>query len=651
MKEESYEQLNQVVKVFETTLMMLQKVGVETNGMSIILQHMVCQRLDSATLHHWECHHNSKEVPTYQQLVEFLKTRCLVLRNITSAYSSQGETKRQFRFPTVSHTSVQQKYSCPFCDESMHSVFKCPKFTQMNVSDRVEFVKKKSLCLDCLSPGHIAKFCIKGSCQICGKGHHTLLHAGPQVSQFSSGKLRFPQQVNPDACQEPPQNQTELHYEEDFPNSTLQNQTDLLHNPSPSMNNLPSSSATDNPYTSHSSIISANPRTVPTTVLLPTAVLTIRDSCGNTISARALLDSGSQLCFMTERVAQSLKFERCQEYLPIRGIGQLSTCSTQSVSATIVSKHSDYRSTLNFFVLPKVTADIPLKKINVDSWSMPSGLDMADPDFQNPSSIDIILGAEVFYDLLLEGYHRLNEIGPMLQKTRLGWVVSGKVFEQSRGQETISAYCTEKRFEKLQNGFLEMKSSQITTTKTLEDAECRDEWFYFENNKLKIKTPNHIWEPQVFPSYFAVPQWIVSTEISMRNLVSDLSKLVDSCRQFGSKIARAKIFLQDLWKQIYSWTKTLPGFLQQRSPEYRSNLNGLSFLRVPWLFNRKISSHLRILKSRIAPLHYVTRMRKKLMNQRLRCSMQYLLSTGSIVMDWNFFNSSFVHRLFITREE
>ncbi|XP_055605306.1 uncharacterized protein LOC129753513 [Uranotaenia lowii] len=432
MEEESYEQLHRVVKDFETTLMMLHKVGVETDGMTTILQHMLCQRLNSATLHHWECHYNSKEVPTYPQLIEFLKSRCMVLRNLSLTNSSQGELKKQFSFPALSHTSLEYKFACPFCAESIHSVFKCQKFTQMKVSDRVDLVKKKSLCLNCLSPGHIARFCVKGSCQICGRGHHTLLHAGPVVSQSNLEQLRVQQQVNQDANQQPPQNQTEIPFEEILPNSTLQNQTHLSHNPN--MINHPSSSTTDNPSTSHSSFISVNPSNFSSTVLLSTAVVMIEDGYGNSIPARALLDSGSQLCFMTERISQSLKLQRYRNHLPVNGIGQSTTCSTQSVIASIGSRYTNYRSTLKFHVLPKVTSGLPGKKLNITCWKIPPGLNIADHDFQNPGNIDLILGAEIFYDLLLEGQHKLNDVGPVLQNTRLGWNVSGKVFNENQVQ-------------------------------------------------------------------------------------------------------------------------------------------------------------------------------------------------------------------------
>ena len=52
---------------------------------------------------------------------------------------------------------------------------------------------------------------------------------------------------------------------------------------------------------------------------------------------------------------------------------------------------------------------------------------LADPEFYKPSAIDIIIGAEIFFDLLMDGQHKLAEGGPTLQNTQLRWVVSGKV--------------------------------------------------------------------------------------------------------------------------------------------------------------------------------------------------------------------------------
>lgn len=164
MDRESYDQLNRVVGEFETNLMMLEKLGENIDGMSTILQHMVCQRLDSNTLRSWENHYNSMEIPKYKDLINYLKEQCMVLRSIGAGRPSPGESKKSTRSSVLSHSGVHQVVSCPFCGDQPHSAFKCNRFSKMKVSERADEAKRKSLCLNCLSPGHIARFCTKGSC-------------------------------------------------------------------------------------------------------------------------------------------------------------------------------------------------------------------------------------------------------------------------------------------------------------------------------------------------------------------------------------------------------------------------------------------------------------------------------------------------------
>ncbi|XP_058817915.1 uncharacterized protein LOC131681229 [Topomyia yanbarensis] len=473
MDKESYEQLNRVVGEFETNLMMLQKIGVDTNGMSTILQHMVCQRLDSNILRSWENHHNSTEIPTYRNLIDFLKDQCMVLRSIGLGRSNQGESRKPVRLPTLSHIGAQPSASCPFCEDQVHSAFKCNKFTRLKVTDRVDEAKRKSLCLNCLSPGHIAKFCSKGSCHTCGRSHHTLLHSGnPSNTQSKPNQNQQPQTGKkiqtpnplPQQSQENPQIQGSL----------ASTQQPARKTNSAASNTQPqTSSTTDYPSTSHTTVLSSNMQTVPNTVLLSTALINISDGRGNTTVARALLDSGSQLCFMSENLVQNLNFQRRRECLPIKGIGQASTCSKQSVTAWIRSRVSHYTIPLQFFVLTKVTADLPTRKLDVSKWKFPSGIVLADPEFFNPSTIDIIIGAEIFYDLLIEGQHKLDEEGPTLQNTQLGWVVSGSVSKGRSIDSTMAAVsCSEERLDDLLTRFWDLESCRTKGTMSVEETLC-----------------------------------------------------------------------------------------------------------------------------------------------------------------------------------
>ncbi|XP_062538280.1 uncharacterized protein LOC134206569 [Armigeres subalbatus] len=61
LKRENYESLCHLISEYERNLQMLDKIGEDTSKWSTILVHMVCARLDAATLRNWETHHSSTE--------------------------------------------------------------------------------------------------------------------------------------------------------------------------------------------------------------------------------------------------------------------------------------------------------------------------------------------------------------------------------------------------------------------------------------------------------------------------------------------------------------------------------------------------------------------------------------------------------------
>lgn len=67
----------------------------------------------------------------------------------------------------------------------------------------------------------------------------------------------------------------------------------------------------------------------------------------------------------------------------------------------------------------------PSKSINRCNLNIPQNINLGDPGFCNPSEVDALIGAKLFYQLLCIGQIKLNNSALILQKTRLGWIVSG----------------------------------------------------------------------------------------------------------------------------------------------------------------------------------------------------------------------------------
>lgn len=65
-------------------------------------------------------------------------------------------------------------------------------------------------------------------------------------------------------------------------------------------------------------------------------------------------------------------------------------------------------------------------------FSIPKRLEHADESFYQGDHIDMIIGAELFYQHLCVGQHCLGDDLPILQRTRLGWFVSGVITNTNR---------------------------------------------------------------------------------------------------------------------------------------------------------------------------------------------------------------------------
>ena len=79
-------------------------------------------------------------------------------------------------------------------------------------------------------------------------------------------------------------------------------------------------------------------------------------------------------------------------------------------------------------ILPKVTADLPtILASPVTNWKHLSGLELADPEYNVPERVDMLLGGKVFSKAVLHGWQFGLTEAPKAFKTCFGWVLNGEV--------------------------------------------------------------------------------------------------------------------------------------------------------------------------------------------------------------------------------
>ncbi|XP_055615063.1 uncharacterized protein LOC129761367 [Toxorhynchites rutilus septentrionalis] len=96
-----------------------------------------------------------------------------------------------------------------------------------------------------------------------------------------------------------------------------------------------------------------------------------------------------------------------------------------------------------------------------------------------------------------------------------------------------------------------------------------------------IKTLGLNWHPVSDRLSFNVPEFELSELITKRTILSEMSRLFDPLGLVGAAIVMAKIFLQSLWANNYSWNDSLPSECTTWWKQYREEIYKLASLTIP----------------------------------------------------------------------
>ena len=295
-------------------------------------------------------------------------------RVTNSSEHSRATNSSIYSYGVVSHV-ISRK--CSLC-RGEHVLHKCPLLLAMTFTERHEAVKRLRVCFNCFYSGHSVKDCTRGNCKKCGKKHHTVLHREnkARVESIQSQLSQIAQ-----AC---------------FWNSV------------------------NNEY-----------------VVLSTAIVYVIDDVGNKHPCRALLDAGSQAHLVTEEFCDRLKLALVPVDITLNGVGNNTNSVQFKTQIRMFSGYNEFIANLSCLVLKNITTKIPNVPLTMVNVPMPSDITPADPHFQYPDTIDLLIGAGLFWKLLRIGQHVVKPGDLVWQNTRLGWVLGGCFYLLNNKQEAL----------------------------------------------------------------------------------------------------------------------------------------------------------------------------------------------------------------------
>lgn len=90
---------------------------------------------------------------------------------------------------------------------------------------------------------------------------------------------------------------------------------------------------------------------------------------------------------------------------------------------------NEFTTTLECLVLPTITERLPQSKIDVSRIALPKDICLADPSFNEPAAIDLLIGSGLYWEILCRAPRNRVKSQPALQNTKLGWIIGGEMFE------------------------------------------------------------------------------------------------------------------------------------------------------------------------------------------------------------------------------
>lgn len=101
-------------------------------------------------------------------------------------------------------------------------------------------------------------------------------------------------------------------------------------------------------------------------------------------------------------------------------------------------------------------------------------LELADPNYNTPGNIGVLLGADIYGQIILAGLVKGPLGSPIAQNTHFGWILFGKVGETTKTSATTSFHIVADPLESTLKKFWEIEEFSTTRLLTSEEKVCED---------------------------------------------------------------------------------------------------------------------------------------------------------------------------------
>ncbi|XP_062556848.1 uncharacterized protein LOC134221677 [Armigeres subalbatus] len=329
-----------------------------------MLVNLIAGKMDKKLRVAWEARQTKNVLSTYPATMDFLEDQCRIYEKLDTCTKPSAESAKP-KTMARSHTLIsseskteRNEHKCQVC-KANHELWKCEAFKNKTVSEKYDLLKKCGACFNCFGRGHRTNACSSShSCRECGKRHHTTLHENN--GRNITNRATIPVESTATPVVEPDVNSTTA-----IPAGTM-------------------------------TTLCARAGEIEKQTLLSTAIVLVDGLASTPYPCRVLLDSASQMNFVTERFANLLSLKMIPADFTVSGLNSNKTRIGRMLHTTVRSCHTNLSIDLDLLVTAKITGDLPVKSFDVSGWPISSKLALADPTFNKRGRVDMLIGAEYF---------------------------------------------------------------------------------------------------------------------------------------------------------------------------------------------------------------------------------------------------------------
>ena len=296
------------------------------------------------------------------------------------------------------------KAKCLFCEKT-HKPYRCK---EGSLENRKKVVSDKKLCVRCLRAGHAVADCTSTfDCAHCKQGTH---------SSTLCDKKYGPKPATPAAT-------------EDGCNLVIDEQRHVSFD-------IPTDSTIEQVL-----VAEATKATI-----LPTFTVLVTGRDGKRYRALGLMDTGATRTFIRQGFVDQLGWEPThEEELTVRTFGSESGTPTNYKAYTLRMRgtHESLTDTVKIRVLGQEKLSNLTTFFDSDFAKKLAGkkFPMADDRIYGKDcfdEIDIILGSDQYYNIILRDMIKISKPGLIATKCRFGWLVHGSIGASTRGDDSVN---------------------------------------------------------------------------------------------------------------------------------------------------------------------------------------------------------------------